>query len=253
MHRHKISVCMATYNGAEYVAEQIHSILVQLAHDDELLIVDDRSSDATLSVVRRIASHDGRVNVIAHAHNAGVTRAFEFAIASSKHDLIVLSDQDDVWLPGKVESLRGAFSEPEVSAVLSNAMIFSTSQKSDTLFFPSDYTPRLSVPRQFIRNDVIGCCFAFRRTVLHYALPVPSFASMHDWWLGVVAISVGKVVYDPVPRIRYRRHDRNVSPSVRRSLSKIFISRLGNLCALIILITRLYGGRKVALHQSDGA
>ena len=253
MRRLKISVCMATFNGADYVTEQINSILGQLDNDDELVIVDDRSTDATLSVIREIAVRDDRIKVIAQECNIGVIRAFELAMVSSRNDLIVLSDQDDIWLSGKVEKLRSGFSEPGVSAILSNAIIFGPNQKNETFFFPPNYHPRLSVLRQLVRNDVIGCCFSFRRELLNHALPIPAFASMHDWWLGVVAISSGKVVYDSVPRIRYRRHDRNVSPSIRRHFSKILLARLGNVCAIIVLLVRRYLNRKLTLQRCDGA
>ena len=102
----KISVCMAVYNGEKYIREQIASILGQLAPGDELIISDDGSSDGTLDEAR--AFGDARIRLLANQLDRGYSGNFENAIRHAGGDIIFLSDQDDVWLPGRVEKMRAA-------------------------------------------------------------------------------------------------------------------------------------------------
>ena len=95
-----ISVCMATYNGEKYIREQIDSILAQLGDKDELIVSDDGSADATLSIVRSFS--DPRIKIISNTGKHGTNGNFENALKHAQGDYIFLSDQDDVWLPGKV-------------------------------------------------------------------------------------------------------------------------------------------------------
>src|SRR5688500_13094934 len=95
-----VSVCMATKNGATFIKEQLDSILPQLATDDEIIISDDCSGDDTLTVIR--AFQDPRIRLLESSSEKGITRNFESSLNASKGDYIFLADQDDVWLPGKV-------------------------------------------------------------------------------------------------------------------------------------------------------
>lgn len=116
----RVSVCMATYNGQEYVAEQIQSILSQLSPADELIIVDDASKDNTLDVVRRL--EDPRIVLLPSAENKGYVASFEKAVSASRGEYIMLSDQDDIWLPGRVETLVNALQTKDFAA--SNFTVF---------------------------------------------------------------------------------------------------------------------------------
>src|SRR5450759_5141604 len=92
-----ISICMASYNGSRYIERQLLSILCQLGEADEVILVDDHSSDATLEVVERLS--DKRIKIYRNGSNEGVLRTFERAIGLASGDIIFLSDQDDVWYP----------------------------------------------------------------------------------------------------------------------------------------------------------
>ena len=89
-----ISVCMATYNGEKYIQEQIDSILCQLSKDDELVISDDHSTDATCDIIK--SYNDRRIKLFLNELAKGVTHNFENALLHSKGDIIFLADQDDV-------------------------------------------------------------------------------------------------------------------------------------------------------------
>ena len=103
-----ISVVMATYNGAKYLAEQIDSILVQLTDNDEIIVSDDCSTDNTVDILH--SYKDGRLRVIRTTGNLGPIRNFEYALSHARNNIIVLSDQDDQWLPDRLEEVRRHFS-----------------------------------------------------------------------------------------------------------------------------------------------
>jgi glycosyltransferase involved in cell wall biosynthesis len=136
----KISVCMATYNGCEYVKDQISSILVQLRADDELIIVDDKSTDITLQILDEF--NDSRIKIIKNEINLGVIKNFEKAINNASGNLIFLSDQDDVWLPNKVEKILQVFQKyPDITLILSDAQIIDSEGQitADSFFKIRDY------------------------------------------------------------------------------------------------------------------
>ena len=96
-----ISVCIATYNGEKYILEQILSILPQLKENDEIIVSDDSSTDTTLEIIKNI--NDKRIQIFKNTGNHGVNSNFDNALKRAHGEYIFLSDQDDVWLPGKVD------------------------------------------------------------------------------------------------------------------------------------------------------
>ncbi len=101
----QISVCMATYNGARFVGAQIESILAQLGEFDELIVSDDGSTDGTLALLGECAARDRRVKILRNARTHGFAGNFENALLAvhPRSKFVFLSDQDDIWLPRKVE------------------------------------------------------------------------------------------------------------------------------------------------------
>lgn len=249
----KVSVCLAAYNGSTFILEQVESVVKQLSDGDELIIVDDKSSDGTLEIITSFAQKNTRIRVLNNALNMGVKKTFEKALLNAVNDIIVFCDQDDIWLGNKLPKIKAAFIDPRVSGYLSNAVVFGTDIPAGRLFFPSDYVPQLTVFDQFLRNDFIGCCLAFRRSMIHHALPIPNFISMHDWWIGVSCLMTGKLIYDPEPLIKYRRHCANVSSMSRRGWRQVVWSRSRDACALLRLMLRFYsaGGRSSFRHADD--
>ena len=123
-----ISVCIASHNGEKYIKEQVDSILCQIGSDDEVVISDDGSTDKTLAILE--AYNDPRIKVFRYVHPCKyrynfdyATHNFENALHHAKEDIIFLADQDDVWLPDKVEKVKAAFYDKEVMAVLHDAKI----------------------------------------------------------------------------------------------------------------------------------
>src|SRR3954462_814281 len=100
------SVCIATYNGEKYVLRQLQSILAQLSPDDEVIVVDDCSTDGTVDVIKGL--NDRRVATHINDRNRRAVYSFGRAISLARHRFIFLSDQDDLWLPGRVALMTEA-------------------------------------------------------------------------------------------------------------------------------------------------
>ena len=205
-----ISVCMTTYNGERYVAEQVRSILASPLVG-ELLVSDDGSTDRTLEILSGI--DDSRLRLL-EGPRRGLVRNFESVLALARGEYIFLSDQDDVWLPGKVETLLGYLKRADL--VVSDCAVVDSQL---TTLQPSFFAARGSgrgLWRNLLRNSYIGCCMAFRRELLAYALPFPAETPMHDWWLGLVAEMFGRTAFAPEPLTLYRRHGSNASTTAEQ-------------------------------------
>ena len=212
-----ISVCLATYNGSAYVEAQLRSVLAQLSHEDEVVVADDGSTDRTVSIVNAIA--DPRVRVVATGGGLGVIRNFERAITASRGDYIFLCDQDDVWLPGKVEQCVTTLQS--CLLVVTDCKVVDSQLKEIS---PSFFRLRNSgsgLLHNLWKNSYLGCCMAFRRDLLEYALPFPNWIPMHDMWLGMIAETRGKVRFLATPLLLYRRHALNASDTAGKSSASI--------------------------------
>ncbi len=217
--RPPISVCMATYNGAAHVRVQLDSILAQLRPYDEVLVQDDASTDDTVAIIESYG--DARIVIERNVANAGVIPTFERALARAAHELVFLSDQDDEWLPGKVDAMVAAFADPEVMGVVTDAVIV---DETGSLPDQSYFTHARSGPgvvHNFVKNSYLGCCLAVRASVLAIALPVPRAVRTHDGWIGICADLLGRVAFLDTPYVRYRRHGDNVSQMHRFGLLDI--------------------------------
>lgn len=203
-----ISVAMASYNGEKFIARQIESILNCLSAEDELVISDDGSSDGTAEIVKDFMKSDGRVKLV-EGPCEGVVRNFENAIVNCRGDIIFLSDQDDLWHGDKVEKVLPLFKENML--VCHNAAIFNNGTGEFEGSVQDKIGCRDTVFKNIIKNSFMGCCMAFRRELLGYALPFPDKEQIHihDWWLGILAIIYGKVAFVTECLMDYRIHDSN--------------------------------------------
>ena len=207
-----ISVCMATFNGGKFIREQLESILSQLPPDAEIIIADDGSTDDTLLVVDSL--NESRIRVLPAERHLGVIYNFERALRASKGEIVFLADQDDVWLPGKVEKCLAALNEADL--VMHDALLLGLSDAFESAWgrngkLSDIRTYRSGVVANWWKNSFTGCCMAFRRKVLDKALPFPKNLPMHDQWLGVVAEKYFKVSYVDEPLVDYRQHSSNAT------------------------------------------
>lgn len=233
-----ISVCMATYNGSLYIERQLRSILCQLDPSDEVILVDDHSSDATLDVVERIG--DGRIKIYRNDFNEGIVRTFERAIRQASGSVIFLSDQDDVWYPEKVKRFLDVFDgRQDVTLVLSDAKIINDADEvvaESFLESRGGFSP--GIWHNIAKNKYLGCTMAFRRSVVDRFLPFPEDIPMHDVWIGCINSIYGTPCFLDMPLMGYRRHQYNVTPAKRRDFGQILVSRwhlVKNLCLRFVV------------------
>jgi glycosyltransferase involved in cell wall biosynthesis len=209
----KISVCLTVYNGEAFLQSQLQSILRQLRATDEVVIVDDASQDASAELLQNMG--DYRVRLYRNEHNLGVLASFAKALELAQGDILFLSDQDDLWLPGKVDKIMEVFSlNPGVTLVTSDAQIIDAGGRivADS-FFARHGRFTTGVLQNLIQNNYMGCTLAFRRLMLDHFLPIPQDVPMHDMWFGIVNDIYGKTYYIDQPLIAYRRHNKNLSPA----------------------------------------
>jgi glycosyltransferase involved in cell wall biosynthesis len=209
---------MATYNGEKYIDAQLRSILGQLHERDEVIIVDDGSRDSTKYRIN--ACNDSRVRLIEHQQNLGVVATFEDAVRSATGEVIFLADQDDIWAPGKVERVLGAFQQhPEAQIVMTQvSQIDQDGLPSRGGTYRGRKRFRAGFWHNMLRNHFQGSAMAFRASLLHAVLPFPKKVGfLHDHWIGTRnAVCGGTVVFIQEPLLLYRRHSGNLSRTMGR-------------------------------------
>ena len=211
MTRPSVSVCIPSFNGARYIREQIESILTSDLVG-EVVVSDDGSTDDTLKVIGGF--QDPRLRVVPGPRR-GLIRNYEHLLTLARGDFIFLADQDDVWMPGKVEAMLAALSRADL--VVSDCMVVDESLNPLSASFFAMRNSGPGLVRNFVRNTYLGCCMAFRRSLLDMALPFPPRIAMHDWWLGLIAEMSGSVVFLDEPLMKYRRHGGNASSAAESS------------------------------------
>jgi len=247
----RVHVCMATYNGARYIREQVASILSQLGDKDEIVIVDDASCDETVSIVQSFC--DARIRLFRQTSNCGVVKTFERAIREATAEIIFLSDQDDVWHPNKVATMMEAFAaDPRVTLVLSNGELIDSDgmQLSQQLKGSGRFLP--GVVPNLIKNQYQGSTMAFRKEILEAVLPFPNDIPMHDSWIGLVNAVIGRTVYLPDRLVFYRRHESNVTVGRHGTVESMFAQRWALTKNLICRMGTLVRVRR-KLRQREGS
>lgn len=237
-----ISVCMATFEGEHFLREQLDSIRACLAEHDELIISDDGSRDATRDILADYAARDDRI-ILTDGPRTGVISNFSHAISLARGDYVFLTDQDDVWSPTKVERVMQEFTDDSVTLVVHNARII------DEYGNPTDETmferrrSRAGLVKNLTMNSYVGCCMAFRASLIPAFMPIPPNCEMHDWWIGLVAELVSRPRFIGDELIGYRRHDHNTSPLTHYRPTKMVANRLTFIAELAARSRRLKGMR----------
>jgi glycosyltransferase involved in cell wall biosynthesis len=220
--RPSVSVCMATYCGERFVAAQIASILSQLSPDDELIVVDDASSDRTCEIIENL--HDARIRLRRHGANQGVLRSFEDAIRQAVGDIVFLSDQDDLWAVDKVATVLGTFQlRPEADIVVSDAAVIDGDDNPlGCSYYAQKGKFRSGILANLVHCSYLGCTMAFRRRIRSRILPFPSGADVfHDLWIGAAnTLAGGKTLYIERPLVLYRRHPGNATGNRQLTLGR---------------------------------
>lgn len=222
----RVSVCLAAHDGAAFVGEQVRSILDQLGPDDELVVVDDASRDSTIDVVESFG--DPRIHLSRNESNVGSVRTFERALGLADGAYLLLADQDDVWVAGRLEAMVAALQTDGVVAT-SVAVLGEPSR-------PPRWPLRARDSERYAANVVavlvgvrwyFGCAMGVRRDMLPLVLPFPAWLTeSHDLWIGVVGNVARTMRHLEAPSVERRLHDANQTPQRWRSLPTILRARV---------------------------
>lgn len=227
-------MCIPSYNGGSYIEDQVKSILVQLSDFDEIIVSDDSSIDATIDILRSI--DDNRIVILEGNCFKSPIYNLENAINHSTGEIIILADQDDVWLPGRVTKIVDALCKSEL--VFTNAYIVDKflNKNGNTIF--DVLGPNKSLFGNIIKNSFIGCCIAFNSTLKLKILPFPHNLPMHDQWIGLIAKLYHSISFIYEPTLLYRRHGNNTSNTGEKSTNS-FLTKLSFRISIITsLISR---------------
>jgi glycosyltransferase involved in cell wall biosynthesis len=223
---------MCTYNGGRFLAEQLQSIAAQERPPDELVICDDGSSDETREIVKDFARRCAfATQVVVNESKLGSTKNFEKAISLCRSNIVALADQDDVWYPHKLASIRKTFLESrETVATFSNADLMDEKSRLLGLRLWSAFSFDAGQQYKFanhralevlVKHPVVtGATMAFRRELFDLVTPIPS-NHIHDRWISFLLAARGKFEAIRAPLMQYRRHEQQqegLPPQVRAEL-----------------------------------
>ena len=204
----RCSVAVLTYNSERYLPEQLDSILSNISEEDEVVISDDGSTDSTLEIIQGYMTRDQRIRLVHNAQSHGVNGNYANAYANCRGEIIFHSDDDNVWLPGKVETVLRYYAEnPKAFMVMHDAIIVDADLKQ---LHPSFYQWRNSKPgvlHNVIRLSYGGSMISFRRELLKRLLPMPKeMPVFFDAWVGFMADKHFESLFIPEKLSLWRRH-----------------------------------------------
>ena len=214
----KVDVLLATYNGEKYVAEQIDSILDQTYKNIRLIISDDCSKDSTPQILQEYAKKDDRIILNLQKQNLGVVKNIEFLLKQVTSPLYMLADQDDYWLPEKIEKSVEKMKKENADLVFGDLEV--VDQNLNTMYESfgdfmllnkkiEKYIDNYKV--NYLYNCVTGCTVLSKKEYIEKILPLPTTSKflIHDHWIGLIVGLYGKLAYMPEKYIKYRQHGDN--------------------------------------------
>ena len=213
-----VDVLLPTYNGEKYLKVQIESILNQTYKNIRLIISDDCSKDSTTEILKEYKNKDKRVNVIIQQNNLGVVKNIEYLLKQVENKYFMLADQDDYWLPEKIEKSLEILKKEQADLVFGDLEVV---DKSLNTIYPS-FGKFMLLDRKidkyinnnklnYLYNCVTGCTILAKKEIINKVLPLPQESKylIHDHWIGLMASLYGKVAYIKDKYIKYRQHGNN--------------------------------------------
>lgn len=225
----KALVLISTYNGEQYIDQQIKSVIEQTHNHVDILIRDDGSTDQTSVKLSQWTKQTDRITLI-KSNNVGVVSSFMHLIqeASDDYDYYCFCDQDDVWLPNKVNNAVTMLAEYQIPAMVCTATQMVDTELNMLNIWPYEPSKPISFNNAVIENIAVGATITFNKGAMKLLKDKnidPSKLIMHDWWVYLVVSAFGVVLFDPNPSIFYRQHTSNLVGG-NRSLVHKWIKRL---------------------------
>lgn len=212
---------MATYNGAKFLEEQIESILAQSITPAEFIVCDDHSTDGSKEILQKFAQK-GCLQYFINSERLGLVGNFKKAVSYAANDhYIALADQDDIWLPDKLENsvalLEKIQKTGKPSMVYTDLMLV---DENNSLLNPSflnvlgSHKYQHCLETLLFGNFVLGCTILMNSTMRRFFADIPeSKYYNHDAWITMIGFSFGQISCIDSPTVRYRKHQQNVTIS----------------------------------------
>ncbi len=266
-----VDIVLPTYNGERFLRELLDSVRRQRHAAWRLWIADDGSVDGTVAIVREFARVDSRIHLLdSDGVRRGAAAAFVSLLDRVPADTryLMFADQDDVWLPEKIERTLAAMlaeeqGRPDARVLVHTDMsvVDATLRLMDASFwhYAALVPEPQSLRRYAVENVVTGAATMLNRALLEHGKPVPAEAMMHDWWYACVAAAFGRVVAIHEPTMLYRQHDANAIGAHRRwrghlaDLPAMVRRAVRNRMKLRELIARRCGQAGALLHRYSDA
>jgi rhamnosyltransferase len=214
----KVQILLSTYNGEKYLSDQIESICKQTFENWELIIRDDGSTDSTVKIIQKFA--DANKNIIflnkENIANLGVVNSFFELMRLGSGDLYMFCDQDDIWLPDKIEYSLGLIKTSNSDNVPLAACtdVSETDLELNITRKKLYLNPRTRFKEILVENRAQGSTMIFNDACRKIALQIePIDIPMHDWWIALVASCFGDLIFGEKVTMLYRQHENNVEGS----------------------------------------
>ncbi|TDG37147.1 glycosyltransferase family 2 protein [Pedobacter changchengzhani] len=214
-----ISIALCTYNGASFLEEQIMSILNQTHKNIELVIVDDCSTDNTFQISENLAFLYPQIKSFRNTHNLGFNKNFEKAIELTTGEYVAISDQDDIWLPSKLEVLLDNIKDKWL--VFSNSKLIDEEDKElGKQILKPDFTLEGKSYKSFLfYNSVTGHTSMFNKSFVTYFTPIPP-EGYYDWWMGFIAMYHNQAICVNQCLTLHRIHQKSVTFNAYKQQTK---------------------------------
>lgn len=245
MKENTVAILMATYNGEKYIEEQITSIISQTYENWILFIRDDDSQDGTINVIKKYQElYPGKIVLVdeINEHAGGAKKNFallhEWVSSAYKFNYFMFCDQDDYWLPGKIEqAITRMKAEEEKCArpILIHTDLIVVDDKLDEIdksyvHYRSINAGVKQLNRLLIQNNVTGCTMFWNKELNSLIGDMnEDRIVMHDWWIALIASTLGDIIFIDTPQIMYRQHGNNVVGATKVLSFRFIKMRLKNL------------------------
>ena len=235
-----IDILLATYNGEKYLPELLSSLEQQTYTDWKLIIIDDCSKDKTIDILhsfKETSKHS--IEIFVNPKPVGCGKDNFFALAKkSTSDYIAFCDQDDVWLPNKLETCMQAMCDAEKENTSLPILVYSDLKVVDnnlnpispSFFSYSNYRKNPQLQHIICQNQITGCTILANKALNQLCIQAQNYDQilMHDSWYGITAMTFGKVIYINRPLILYRQHGNNSVGAINANSIQYKLHRLLN-------------------------
>lgn len=221
----RVDILLATYNGENYLVEQLESILSQSYSNFRLLISDDCSTDGTRKILEEYKEKDNRIQLFFQGKNLGVIKNFEYLLKKVESKYYMLSDQDDIWKNNKIERTVEKLENSESDLVYTDLEVV---DENLNVTYKS-YWKLKGIYKKvkkynnfealYLNNFITGCTLISKKEFIDDILPLPNTSKfvLHDYWIALIISQKGKIAYIEEPLIKYRQHKNNKIGSKKQS------------------------------------